>query len=66
MLTNSEMELADMIRIEKACIDLMLLLKKGKCGEKELREFKERIFKIALTAVGGEGVWKEITKILDK
>lgn len=55
-----------MVRIERACIDLVLLLKSGKCTEKDLYNFKEEVFKIALISVGGEEVWKEIIKILDK
>ena len=55
-----------MIRIEKICIDLMLLLKSGKCTKKNLHEYKENIFKTAVKAACGEKVWKKIIRILDK
>lgn len=55
-----------MVRIERACIDLMMLLKRGECTELDLINFKEKIFRIALESVGGKEVWKEVNKILDK
>lgn len=57
---------SDMIRIEKACIELMLSLKKGELTKSDLNRYKEIIFKTAIYAACGEEVWEEIIKTLDK
>ena len=52
-----------MIRIERACIDLMMNLKKCEDIEKELKKFKNLVFKQALEAVFGPKVWEKIENL---
>jgi uncharacterized membrane-anchored protein YjiN (DUF445 family) len=52
-----------MIRIERACLDLLKELRTCENIDKKLEEFKELLFSCSLEAVYGSGVWDKIEEI---
>lgn len=52
-----------MIRVEKACINCMMDLKKCENVEKELKKYKNLVFKQAMEAVFGPEVWEKIESL---
>ena len=52
-----------MIRIERACLDLLDQLKTCENVDEKLAEFKEFLFSYSLEAVWGPKIWYRIEKI---
>lgn len=52
-----------MIRIERACLDLLNELRTCEDFDKKFEEFKEFVHNISLEAVYGPGIWDKIEEI---